>query len=138
MADRDRWYFHAPAPLVDGTRYSIEQLGEMFGSQPQFLDVVLHGAKHTKDVRRRATFLAGLTESDTLANFASSIGDVRTIIYALCLVVLTTVLLIAANSMTMLVRDRVSEVAVMRALGFMRRHVAVLLLSEAVLIAFAG
>jgi hypothetical protein len=46
-------------------------------------------------------------------NQATTIGDVRTIIYALCLVVLTTVLLIAANSMTMLVRDRISEVAVM-------------------------
>ena len=73
-----------------------------------------------------------------MANYVSAIGDVRTIIYALCLVVLTTVLLIAAISMTMLVRDRINKVAAMRARGFTRRHVAVLLLSEAVPIAVAG
>ena len=52
--------------------------------------------------------------------------------------VLTTVLLIAAISMTMLVRDRINKVAAMRARGITRRHVAVLLLSEAVPIAVAG
>jgi len=40
--------------------------------------------------------------------------------------------------MTMLVRDRINEVAVMRALGFAPRHIAVLLMSEAVLIAVSG
>jgi len=38
------------------------------------------------------------------------------------------VLRIAANSMAMMVRDRVTEVAVMRALGFGRIHVVTLLL----------
>jgi len=81
---------------------------------------------------------ATLSESDTLANYVSAIGDVRTIIYAICLVVLTTMLLIAANSMTMLVRDRINEVAVMRTLGFARRQIAILLMSEAVLIGAVG
>jgi putative ABC transport system permease protein len=79
-----------------------------------------------------------LTESDTLANYVSTIGDVRTIIYGLCLVVLLTVLLIAANSMAMVVRDRLNEVAVMRAMGFDRGHITVMLLSEAVLIGVSG
>jgi putative ABC transport system permease protein len=81
---------------------------------------------------------ATLTESDTLANFASAIGDVRTIIYGLCLVVLLTVLLIAANSMAMVVRDRINEVAVMRAMGFARSQVILMLLGEAALIGLAG
>jgi putative ABC transport system permease protein len=102
---------------------------ERLGALADSIDESFHNAEFETDT---------LTESNTLANYVSAIGDVRPIIYALCLVVLMTVLLIAANSMTMLVRDRINEVAVMRALGFTRRHVAVLLMSEAALIAVAG
>ena len=79
-----------------------------------------------------------MTESDSVANVVSAIGNIRTIIYSLCMVVLLTVLLIAANSMAMMVRDRISEVAVMRALGFTRTHIAILLFTEAALIGLAG
>lgn len=102
-----------------------ENLAEVADS----IDETFHNAEFETDT---------LTESDTLANYVSAIGDVRTIIQALCVVVLVTILLIAANSMAMLVRDRINEVAVMRALGFTRLHIAVLLMSEAVLIALAG
>jgi putative ABC transport system permease protein len=77
-------------------------------------------------------------ESDALASVVTGIGDVKTIMYSLCIVVLLTVLLIAANSMAMMVRDRVTEVAVMRALGFGRVHVVVLLLAEAAMIGLIG
>src|SRR4029077_11100870 len=79
-----------------------------------------------------------MTESDSVANVVSAIGNIRTIIYSLCMVVLLTVLLIAANSMAMMVRDRISEVAVMRALGFTGTHIAILLFSEAALIGLTG
>ena len=77
-------------------------------------------------------------ESSALASVVTGIGDVKTIMYSLCIVVLLTVLLIAANSMAMMVRDRVAEVAVMRALGFHRVHVIALLLAEAALIGLTG
>jgi putative ABC transport system permease protein len=79
-----------------------------------------------------------VTESDSIANFATSIGDLRAIIYGLSIVVLLTVLLIAANSMAMMVRDRMGEVAIMRAIGFTHSHVTALLLSEAALIGSIG
>jgi putative ABC transport system permease protein len=88
---------------------------------------------HNSDAETETT-----TESDTVANVVSAIGNIRTIIYSLCLVVMLTVLLIAANSMAMMVRDRISEVAVMRALGFTRTHIAVLLFTEAALIGLIG
>jgi putative ABC transport system permease protein len=40
--------------------------------------------------------------------------------------------------MAMMVRDRISEVAVMRALGFTQTHIAILLFAEAALIGLAG
>jgi putative ABC transport system permease protein len=88
---------------------------------------------HNSDAETETT-----TESNSVANVVSAIGNIRTIIYSLCIVVLLTVLLIAGNSMAMMVRDRIGEVAVMRALGFTRSHVGVLLFSEAAMIGLGG
>lgn len=72
-----------------------------------------------------------ITESDSIANGVSAIADLRTIIFSLCSVVIVTVLLVAANSMAINVRERISEVAIVRALGFERTQVAVMLFGEA-------
>ena len=88
---------------------------------------------HNSDAETETT-----PESDALASVVTGIGDIKTIMYSLCIVVLMTVLLIAANSMAMMVRDRITEVAVMRALGFGRVHVVTLLLAEAGMIGLAG
>ena len=77
-------------------------------------------------------------ETAALNSVVTGIGDARAIMYSLCVVVLMTILLIAANSMAMMVRDRIGEVAVMRALGFSRTHVATLLLAEAASIGVGG
>ncbi|MDO8432547.1 MAG: ABC transporter permease [Candidatus Binatus sp.] len=78
------------------------------------------------------------TESDALASGLSALGNVRGIIFALCAVVILTVLLIAANSTAMMVRDRIGEVAIMRALGFPRSSVASLLFGECAILGLAG
>jgi putative ABC transport system permease protein len=88
---------------------------------------------HNSDAETETT-----TESNSVANVVSAIGNIRTIIYSLCTVVLLTVLLIAGNSMAMMVRDRIGEVAVMRALGFTRSHVGILLFAEAAMIGAGG
>ena len=58
--------------------------------------------------------------------------------FALCAVVVLTVLLIAANSTAMMVRERISEVAVMRSLGFSRGAISILLFGECGLIGAVG
>src|SRR6202040_435821 len=79
-----------------------------------------------------------MTESDALASGLSAIGNIRAIVFALCAVVVLTVLLIAANSTAMMVRERISEVAVMRSLGFSRGAVSILLFGECALIGAIG
>ena len=79
-----------------------------------------------------------MTESDALSSGLSAIGNIRAIVFALCLVVLLTVLLIAANSTVMMVREQISDVAVMRALGFSRGAVAFLLFGECGAIGLLG
>ena len=79
-----------------------------------------------------------MTESDALASGLSALGNIRGIVFALCAVVVLTVLLIAANSTAMMVRERISEVAVMRSLGFSRGAISVLLFGECGLIGAVG
>ena len=78
------------------------------------------------------------TESDALSNGLSQLGNVRGIVFSLCAVVILTVMLIAANSTAMMVRERISEVAVMRALGFSRGAIGTLLFGECALIGIIG
>lgn len=79
-----------------------------------------------------------MSESDALSNGLSQLGNVRGIIFALCAIVILTVMLIAANSTAMMVRERISEVAVMRALGFGRGAIGVLLFGECAAIGIVG
>jgi putative ABC transport system permease protein len=79
-----------------------------------------------------------MTESDALAGGLSEIGNIRGIVYSLCAVVILTVMLVAANSMAMTVRERTSEVAVMRAIGFGPGQVANLLFGECALLGLIG
>ena len=79
-----------------------------------------------------------MTESDAVASGLSALGNIRAIVFALCAVVVLTVLLIAANSTAMMVRERISEVAVMRSLGFGRGAVSILLFGECGLIGAVG
>ncbi|HWJ39690.1 MAG TPA: ABC transporter permease, partial [Candidatus Limnocylindrales bacterium] len=79
-----------------------------------------------------------LTESDALAAGLSALGDLRGIVLALCVLVILTMLLIAANSAAMMVRERVSEVAIMRAIGFSRPAIAAMLFGECGAIGLCG
>ena len=78
------------------------------------------------------------TESDALSNGLSQLGNVRGIVFSLCAIVILTVMLIAANSTAMMVRERIAEVAVMRALGFTRGAIGTLLFGECAIIGIVG
>src|SRR5579885_467421 len=78
------------------------------------------------------------TESDALSTGLSSLGNVRGIVFSLCAIVILTVMLIAANSTAMMVRERISEVAVMRALGFSRALTGELLFAECAVVGIVG
>jgi len=79
-----------------------------------------------------------MTESDAVSSGLSALGNIRAIVFALCAVVVLTVLLIAANSTAMMVRERISEVAVMRSLGFGRGAISMLLFGECGFIGAVG
>lgn len=88
---------------------------------------------HNSDYETRT-----LTESEAIASGLSAIGNLRAIVAMIGAVVIVTVLLIAANSTAMMVRDRMSEVAVMRVLGFSRGPIVGVLFGECGAIGLVG
>jgi putative ABC transport system permease protein len=81
---------------------------------------------------------ASETERSFFANFLSSFDGLINVIMIVGFLVVAAIVLIAANTAAMSVRERIGEVAVLKTIGFRRRTVFVLLLSEGVLIAIVG
>ena len=78
------------------------------------------------------------TEQAFVQEFANQIGDVGSMITAIVVAVLFTILLVSANTMAQSIRERTSELAVLKTLGFSNPRVLVLVLSESLLIAVVG
>jgi len=78
------------------------------------------------------------TEKGFVEGFAKQIGDIGSIMMAILAAVLFTILLVVANTMAQAVRERTSEFAVLKTLGFSNTGVLVLVLVEAVFIAAVG
>ena len=81
---------------------------------------------------------ASMTESEAVSGLMSTVGDIRGIVSAVSAVIALTIFLIAANAMSMMVRERLRDVAVLRALGFSQPYVASILFGECALIGTAG
>ena len=78
------------------------------------------------------------TEKAFILGFLSMMGNVQLLISGICTAILFAVILVAANTMAMSIRERTREIGIMKALGFRRIHVLSLLLFESVLLAFIG
>jgi putative ABC transport system permease protein len=78
------------------------------------------------------------TEKGFVESFANQIGDIGAIMIAILVAVLFTILLVVANTMAQAVRERTSELAVLKTLGFSNATVMTLVLGESLFIAFVG
>jgi putative ABC transport system permease protein len=78
------------------------------------------------------------TEKGFVESFAAQIGDIGSIMIAILAAVLFTILLVVANTMAQSVRERTSELAVLKTLGFSNGAVLSLVLAESLFIALLG
>jgi len=78
------------------------------------------------------------TEKDFILGFMSMLGNIQLLITSICLAVMFAVILIAANTVAMSIRERIREIGVMKALGFRRSQVMGLLIGESVLLSVLG
>ncbi len=80
------------------------------------------------------------TESEQafVLGHVAMIGNVRLLVAGISLAVMFTVVLLAANTMAMSIRERAREIGILKALGFRRFQVLALLLGESVMLSMSG
>ncbi len=78
------------------------------------------------------------TEKAFIKGFADQMGNIGKILTAILTAVFFTILLVAGNTMAQAVRERVSELGVMKAIGFTDTRILGFILAESCLIAVIG
>ncbi len=76
------------------------------------------GAKFDEMFANSSAETKTTTEKGFVEGFAKQVGDIGAIMIAILVAVLFTMLLVAANTMAQSVRERTSEVGVLKTLGF--------------------
>jgi putative ABC transport system permease protein len=92
------------------------------------------------DAMFRNSPLQTKTESEKAfqLGFVASLGNVKAFILGICGAVVFAIMLVSANTMAMSVRGRTREVAVLKTLGFTRKRVLSIFVSESIGLALAG
>lgn len=78
------------------------------------------------------------TESAFQAGFAKQLGNIQLLITTIGSVVFFTLLLVTGNTMAISIRERTSELAVLKAIGFSDRFTLFIILAESLVIALFG
>ena len=78
------------------------------------------------------------TEKAFAASFVKQMGNIEFLILTVGGVVFFTLLLVTGNTMAIAVRERIGELAVLKALGFSNRFVLLLVIIESLILAFVG
>ncbi|HXH49340.1 MAG TPA: FtsX-like permease family protein [Terriglobia bacterium] len=78
------------------------------------------------------------TESQFAASWVNQMGNIKFLILSIGSVVFFTLLLVTGNTMAISVRERTAELAILKAIGFKDGTVLLLVLTEALAIAFVG
>jgi putative ABC transport system permease protein len=78
------------------------------------------------------------TEKAFVQSFANQVGDIGAIMTFVLVAVFFTILLVTANTMAQSIRERTSELAVLKTLGYSNALVVALVLVESCLIAIIG
>lgn len=78
------------------------------------------------------------SEKSFIDNMMSMAGNIRLMVGVIGMVVVLSIMMVAANSVAMSVRERTGEVAVMKAIGFSRRLVLTLIVVEAMTLGLSG
>jgi putative ABC transport system permease protein len=78
------------------------------------------------------------SEKSFLLGFLAMMGNIRMLVTSICSVMMFTIILVAANTMAMSIRERVREIGILKALGFRRYQVLMLLIGESVFLSLSG
>ncbi len=105
-------------------------------ASPEHVDGIMRAVDQL--FRNSEAETAAETEKSFIASFFSSFRGMVRVILAVGFLVVAAVVLIAANTSAMGVRERIPEIAVLKSLGFRRRPILLSLLAESTLQASIG
>lgn len=139
--DETTMYFH--------WKYLDEQLSQTAPGRAGQVGMLYVGLEDKEDVTRvsdaiDAQFDNSLAETKTETEkefqlgFISMVGTIITAVRVISVVVIAIILLVLANTMAMTARERISEYAVLKTLGFRPRHLFGLIFGESWAIALFG
>jgi putative ABC transport system permease protein len=104
--------------------------------RPEDVDPIIHAVDEL--FRNSEAEVAAETEKAFFASFFSSFQGMMRVILAVGFLVVGAVVLIAANTSAMGVRERIPEIAMLKSLGFQRRPLLLTLMAESMLQALLG
>ena len=138
--DDENLFFHLKY-LFDNirSRNRNNEFAGMFASRVASPDILTRVSKENDGMFRNSTSPTKTdTERNFMLSFLSMLGDVKMILMSICAAVTFTIVLVAANTMAMSVRERVKEVGVLKTLGFSNRAILGIILGEAAFISLLG
>lgn len=133
-----------PSTMFFDYRYLYEATGRQLGAGTYTLEISDPDAAgriaEEIDARFENSDYQTLTETESafLAGFVAMAGGLAFLLNAIGLAVTFTILLVTANTMSMAVRERRTEIAVLKTLGFPSGLVMALVLGESLLIGLLG
>lgn len=142
--DRERYPGTDPNTMFFDYRYLYEATGRELGAGTYTLKISDPDAAgriaEEIDSRFENSDAQTLTETESafLAGFVAMAGGLAFLLNAIGLAVTFTILLVTANTMSMAVRERRTEIAVLKTLGFPSGLVMALVMGESVLIGLVG
>ncbi len=102
-------------------------------------DIMPSLGKKIDDLYRNSDFPTRTQTEEAFSKmFADMLGDLKIAIYGIGLAVVVALLFVAGNAMAMAMRERTTEVAVLKAIGFPKGLVLFLVLTEAIVVAGLG
>jgi putative ABC transport system permease protein len=120
-----------PAPMRDQIGWMVSHVKSARDTGP-----VARAIDQMFDARDTQTL--SMSERAMNASFLGMFGALLNAMDIVSVVILVIMMLILGNTIAMTVRERTHEYGVLRAIGFLPRHIAWLVLGEAATIGFAG
>ncbi len=135
LDDRNCWFHHK---YLDEAMGNWGKVGTWWVrvKSPEVAPQVIHDINAA--FANTANEVRAETEREFQMSFVSMWGNIRILITSICSAVVVTILFVSASTMSMAIRERFRELAVLKALGFRRRELFAFILAESFGLAIGG